>query len=108
MNYAIVDRGIVTNIAVSDAPLADNWTASEVARIGDKYENGQFVTPSPNTELEAAVARARRNALLAESDWTQLADAPVDSLAWANYRQALRDVPAQPGFPLNIVWPVAP
>lgn len=38
--------------------------------------------------------RARRNALLVESDWTQLNDAPVNKVAWAEYRQALRDFPA--------------
>ena len=52
--------------------------------------------------------RAQRNALLSACDWTQLADAPVDDLAWAVYRQALRDMPDQPGFPANVVWPVAP
>lgn len=38
--------------------------------------------------------RLRRDALLAASDWTQTADAPVDKAAWAAYRQALRDFPA--------------
>jgi hypothetical protein len=38
--------------------------------------------------------RNHRNRLLAESDWTQVADAPVDRQAWATYRQALRDFPA--------------
>ena len=38
--------------------------------------------------------RNARNALLAESDWTQVNDAPVDQEAWATYRQALRDFPA--------------
>ena len=38
--------------------------------------------------------RLRRDALLAASDWTQVADAPVDRAAWAAYRQALRDFPA--------------
>jgi len=38
--------------------------------------------------------RFHRNRLLAESDWTQLEDAPVDRQAWAAYRQALRDFPA--------------
>lgn len=109
MNYAIVENGIVTNVAVSDAPLAENWIASEVARIGDKYENGQFVTPPPNTELEAAEAREKRNGLLAASDWTQGKDIPDSvSTAWATYRQQLRDVPAQAGFPLNIQWPTPP
>lgn len=43
--------------------------------------------------------RVYRNRLLAESDWTQVADAPVDRAAWAAYRQALRDFPAtwEPG-----------
>ena len=40
------------------------------------------------------VMRAVRNDLLAQSDWTQVADAPVDREAWATYRQALRDFPA--------------
>jgi hypothetical protein len=53
-------------------------------------------------------ARVQRNALLAASDWTQLVDAPVDSFAWATYRQELRDVPNQPGFPATIVWPTQP
>lgn len=37
--------------------------------------------------------RIQRDKLLVESDWTQVADAPVDQLAWAEYRQALRDFP---------------
>ena len=40
------------------------------------------------------IMRYYRNRLLAASDWTQAADAPVDSQAWAVYRQALRDFPA--------------
>ena len=38
--------------------------------------------------------RNHRNRLLAQSDWTQVADVPVDREAWATYRQALRDFPA--------------
>lgn len=57
---------------------------------------------------QAAAARADRNAKLADSDWTQLADAPVTGTAWATYRQALRDVTAQAGFPWEITWPDAP
>ena len=38
--------------------------------------------------------RNHRDRLLKESDWTQVADAPVDQQAWATYRQALRDFPA--------------
>jgi hypothetical protein len=50
------------------------------------------------------VVRTQRNQLLAQSDWTQLADTPVDKTSWATYRQELRDITAQPD-PFNIVWP---
>ena len=53
------------------------------------------------------VIRAERNALLVASDWTQVADAPVDAAAWAVYRQALRDITTQPD-PFNVVWPPTP
>lgn len=48
--------------------------------------------------LQAAM-RVWREGLLMRSDWTQIADAPVDRAAWAAYRQALRDFPAtwEPG-----------
>jgi len=46
------------------------------------------------TEWYADRMRLQRDRLLAESDWTQAADAPVDKAAWATYRQALRDFPA--------------
>lgn len=58
-----------------------------------------------------SIAYGTRNSLLANSDWTQLADVPLtaeEKADWATYRQALRDVPSQPGFPNNIVWPAAP
>ena len=57
---------------------------------------------------QAASQRAYRNTLLSDSDWTQVLDAPVDQTAWAAYRQALRDVTAQEGFPWDIEWPVKP
>lgn len=53
--------------------------------------------------------RSQRNALLASSDWTQAADAPVDAKAWAAYRQALRDLPATIKDPTQPVdWPTPP
>jgi hypothetical protein len=58
--------------------------------------------------ISAEDARRIRNQLLASSDWTQVADAPVDQSAWATYRQSLRDLTAQEGFPDAIVWPVSP
>lgn len=60
------------------------------------------------TSAISAEVRNKRNSLLQQSDWTQVADAPVDQAAWATYRQALRDVTTQEGFPEAVVWPVAP
>ena len=60
------------------------------------------------TEFQAQRVRAQRAALLQASDWTQLDDSPVDKQIWANYRQELRDIPQQPGFPWEINWPIAP
>ena len=55
----------------------------------------------------AEANRIKRNQLLADSDWTQLPDAPADKTVWAAYRQELRDVTSQTD-PFNIVLPVAP
>jgi hypothetical protein len=49
-----------------------------------------------------------RNAELIRTDWTQLTDAPVDKAAWATYRQALRDLPAQGGNADDAVIPIRP
>ena len=57
---------------------------------------------------QAAAVRADRTKRLADSDWTQLSDAPVTGTAWATYRQALRDITSQAGFPWTITWPDAP
>lgn len=60
-------------------------------------------------DVDAMAERLKRSQLLANSDWTQMPDVPhtVKDL-WAPYRQALRDVPQQAGFPDNIVWPTPP
>lgn len=59
---------------------------------------------------ETYLARMRywRDGELARTDWTQVADAPVDQAAWATYRQALRDLPASNTDPRAIELPVAP
>lgn len=61
-------------------------------------------------EIDAQAHRVRvnRTLRLQASDWTQLADAPVDKNAWATYRQALRDVPDQDAFPWDVSWPESP
>ena len=50
-----------------------------------------------------------RNLLLQQSDWTQLPDVPLETKqAWATYRQALRDITTQEGYPFNVIWPTKP
>jgi hypothetical protein len=64
----------------------------------------------PETDNAGWMSRLRywRNEELKASDWTQVEDAPVDKIAWANYRQALRDLPSTVTDPLNIVFPQPP
>ena len=57
---------------------------------------------------QAANMRRTRTEKLKDSDWTQIADSTADKTAWATYRQALRDITAQSGFPWTITWPDAP
>ncbi len=64
--------------------------------------------PDATNEQKWEQIKLWRNAELAKSDWTQLPDAPVDKAAWADYRQALRDLPAQGGNAEDAVLPVKP
>jgi hypothetical protein len=57
---------------------------------------------------QAANVRNQRTERLKDCDWTQIADSTADKTAWATYRQALRDITAQSGFPWTITWPDAP
>ena len=73
----------------------------------------KFMSNLPNDDLvsdEIFLARMRywRDTELTRTDWTQVADAPVDKEAWATYRQALRDLPASNANPRLIELPVAP
>lgn len=78
------------------------WTQVWTVRDMTEAEVAQLV------ESKSAAIRQQRDALLVSSDWTQVADAPVDQAAWATYRQALRDVTTSAGFPWEINWPVQP
>jgi len=90
-----------------------------------KYVLGPIFTETPATETEPAktaaenetayramkdaekaeFVRSDRNQKLKDCDWTQIADSTADKTAWATYRQALRDIPSQAGFPWEITWP---
>jgi len=68
----------------------------------------ELAAATPTPEALATKARTKRNALLTATDYTQLSDSPRDKQAWSVYRQALRDITGQAGFPGAINWPVEP
>jgi len=124
MIYARIEHErVVELIEVPDdgIPLEDRFPApllpslrpaSAEMRLGWVFWDGAFQPPRPPAEEQAAQdARARRNALLAASDWTQVGDAPLSAeavLAWRGYRQALRDLTGHPGWPRDVPWPQQP
>lgn len=86
-----------------------------VEQIGGKWYTKYSVADMDAEAIAAKDAeqakniRATRNQKLAECDWTQGKDISDNiSTAWAVYRQALRDVPAQAGFPWEVQWPAQP
>lgn len=100
----------------SDTPETDHTkNVSEVAPVlkDGVWQQAFKVSAASDDEIAERVAaawrgvRAQRNRILSETDWTQLADAPVDAAAWAEYRQALRDITEQ-ADPFAIEWPAAP
>jgi len=74
---------------------------AEWATMKEEWEAGA-------DERVATEIRTERDAKLTSCDWTQVIDAPVDQAAWAIYRQALRDLPSQEGFPNEVTWPTEP
>jgi hypothetical protein len=95
-------------------PPAENYTFN-LERTAIK-ESGKWVekwlqTPASPEQVQQRTAastrdaRQKRNQLLADCDWTQLPDAPVETATWATYRQELRDITKQVGFPWEIIWP---
>jgi hypothetical protein len=105
---------------VIDKPVPDyNPATQNCNQVNPTLKNGEWVmtwavtpaTPeqiSERTSAKEAEVRQQRNELLSACDWTQLPDAPTPLASWATYRQQLRDVTIQAGFPWEVVWPVAP
>lgn len=93
--------GLYTEDGVPRYKLADG---APVKRTQEDLE-------ADRVPLRAAAARATRDKLLAETDWTQTLDAPINvesKTALQIYRQSLRDLPEQPVWPNSIDWPQTP
>lgn len=99
--------GIIENTDGTDTEISSlpSWASDCVtahdAAVADEAANA----PAPPTAAE--LARSKRDSLLAETDWWAVADRTMTQ-AEIDYRQALRDVPAQAGFPDSIAWPTKP
>lgn len=100
-------------------PPAFDRATQDCVRVSPTLQNGVWVETWSITSVSAEESarrvaeisvqvRAQRDRLLVESDWTQVLDAPVDRAVWATYRQSLRDVTLQAGFPSNVTWPSKP
>jgi hypothetical protein len=98
-------------LAKTEAPqnneMTQNCTEVDPVEIDGVWTQQWLVENKPQEEASANV-RSHRDTLLSNSDWTQVNDAPVDKDAWAAYRQALRNIPEQVGFPFNVEFPEKP
>ena len=105
-----LERAKVGMIEVPDPVRPDDNLFTSI----ENPDGSWTATPRTSVDLaarlaqQAAAVRADRNARLAATDWTQIADSTADKPAWAAYRQALRDVPSQVEFPQNVIWPEQP
>jgi hypothetical protein len=104
---------------VSSSPIPEVDYTKVVREGAPKLVDGVWVqvwdiSDATSEEIEQRLARLSdmvrrdRNTKLSESDWTQVPDAPVDQAAWKTYRQALRDITSQQGFPHEVTWPTKP
>jgi|ERR1044072_4315994 hypothetical protein len=110
--YQFDSNGVYTGpVEATECP--ENATESAPSVDGDETQsavwNGIEWRQFPNATIDAGIkARAKRDGLLAECDYTQLSDFAGDAKAWAEYRKELRDVPKQKDFPHEIEWPAKP
>ena len=112
----LADWGVYP-VEVSSKPDVAHDQDAVVNSMPD-YADGAWVlgwTVQQKTDQEIAQLadeiRVERNAKLTACDWTQLDDAPLTEAAkivWQEYRQSLRDVTSQVGFPTNVTWPETP
>ena len=101
-------NGVILNTIVVDAlnVFPNLIDAAVGGSAGDTWNGTAIVKKPRDVEAEKVSVRNQRDSLIAATDWTQLPDVPqAIKSQWALYRQALRDVPQQAGFPFNVVWP---
>ena len=111
-----IEEGIIWQVCDQEFPVAEPlyWVdCSDDITSKHRYENGIFKLSQDEIRTHEELwgeFRAERNAMLKMSDWTQLPDSnpPGGKQAWADYRQALRDLPLETQDPSQPVWPETP
>ena len=91
---------------------ANNCYIDEITQPDDVVRQFQIKEiPAPTDEELAQQIRAKRNSLLSQTDYLMMSDYPINDdnrKLIKEYRQALRDIPEQSGFPRTIAWPEKP
>ena len=122
MRYAqILNNKVVNVIECESQAIADEVSTDHDFVIQSNDANTEWIydtesglrdnsQPSSDNLLAITSAEARevRNHLLAATDWTAMSDAPTQATAMTTYRQALRDITSQSGWPTTINWPTKP
>ena len=96
----------------TEADCTDPETGEvDTDQVGQPLYGNEWEVSYTAQNMEQATAesnvRARRDSLLQETDWMALSDVTMSS-EMTTYRQALRDIPAQSGFPYSVTWPTKP
>lgn len=107
INHGTPEKPIMETI-LSDVSMPYITEADYQLALSEAWQGKVTMEEVPETADEI---RARRDRLLAATDWAVLPDSPLDAQsleAVKTYRQALRDVPQQDGFPGTITWPEMP
>ena len=107
--YAVEVHG--DNIPTPNVEVTDEVWQQALVDVANAYVDGKFIKKDlSTTEEKTQIKRLSRDILLGESDWTQFGDSPLSDskkTEWATYRQSLRDLPAQSGFP-DVDMPTKP
>lgn len=96
-------------VKATPPPQIDNNThllTQDVQLIDDEWRRVWQEVELPQDQVEDNI-REHRDGLLQETDWMALSDNTMTP-EWATYRQSLRDITSQDGFPNTVTWPVAP
>jgi hypothetical protein len=106
----LADYGVYPVVRAA-VPQFDSLVQSLVAHAAPTEDAGQWVlgydVVQKTEDMAGDNIRRERNRLLSETDWMALSDSTM-SAEWATYRQALRDITTQEGFPYAVEWPTKP